>query len=163
LKKIFKKLLPAKIHLCAYIFRKNVIQNNYCLNYTLKVFTGNKKSGIKKIDSQISNNNECYAVFDDDKLIHATWVFKRKLLTSQLGIHNVYTAGDSYTIESYRGQGIYTNILKLISSEKEKDIIIFVDPNNLSSIRGIEKAGFSKLYEFILIRFLGLKIRLMKL
>jgi hypothetical protein len=162
LKKLFKKLLPLRIQSRAYIFKKNVKQDNFCMNYDLKIFTKNNKSGIKKIDEQLSNNNVCYAVFDNDLLIHTSWIFKKKLLSKQIGIRSTYIIGESHTIITYRGKGIYTNVLKIISSQKDKDIVIFVSPHNLSSVKAIEKAGFKKLYEFELMRFLGFKMRFIK-
>src|SRR4030095_12634150 len=102
------------------------------MNYKLKVFRQNNKRGIKKIDTQLSSNNECYAVFDKDVLVHTSWVFKKKLLSSQLGFHNTYIVGDSSTIVTHRGKGIYTCVLRTISSQKDKDIIIFVTPQNRS-------------------------------
>jgi hypothetical protein len=158
LRKLFKKILPIKIHACVYILKENIKRDESQMLYDLKVFNKANKSGIKKIDAKVTGNNDCYAVFDKDILVHTSWVFKKKLLTTQLGLRNVYTVGDSNTIATYQGKGIYTNVLRMISSEKDNDIVIFVSPDNQSSVRGIEKAGFKKLYEFRLSRFLGVKI-----
>jgi hypothetical protein len=162
LKKLFKKIAPVKIYGCAYIFKKKIKREDFYINNQLRVFTKNNKSGIKKIDAQLNSNNECYAVFDNDMVVHTSWLFKKKLLTTQLGFRDVYTIGNSYTVETYRGKGIYTGVLKMICSQKDKEILIFVSPYNLSSKRAIEKAGFEKLYEFQLFRFLGVKIRIRK-
>jgi len=140
------------------MFRKNVKQDDFCMKYDLRIFNKNSKSSIKKIDAKLNRNSDCYAVFDNNLLVHTSWVFRRKLLATQLGFDNIYTVGESNTIPTYQGKGIYTNVLKMISLQKDKDIVIFVSPNNQSSVRGIEKAGFKKLYEFELSRFFGLKI-----
>ena len=142
--------------------RKDKDPDNCYLDYEVKIFTRQSKSGIGKIDVRLNYNDKCFAAFDNNVLVHESWIFKKKLLARQLGLRNVYTVGDSYTIPKYRQKGIYTNVLKLIISQRDKDLVIFVSPENIASVKAIEKAGFKKSFEFELLRFLGFKIRLQK-
>jgi hypothetical protein len=162
LKKLFKKLLPIKICACAYIARRDAVQNCFQINYEVKIFTKQHKSGLKKIDIRLNNNKKCYAVFDNGLLVHESWVFKKKLLATQLALRDAHIVGDSYTIPTYQQKGIYTNLLKLIISQSDKDIVIFVSPENIASVKAIERTGFIKLFKFELLRFSGFKIRLKK-
>lgn len=53
--------------------------------------------------------------------------------------------GPCYTYPEFRGKGIYPKVLTKICQKRGGDSISFymiVDENNLSSIKGIEKAGF---------------------
>jgi hypothetical protein len=158
MKRLLRKLLQVKISAIAYFLPK---QNGVKADdgfFDLRIFTVENKSGIKKIDNKLSSNNECYAVFVDGALAHVTWLFRKKLLTKQLGGKNVNSAGDSFTYNQYRGRGIYTHVLKTIAERANKDIIIYVDEDNFPSIKGIEKAGFKKRYSFTIWRLLGVKI-----
>ena len=129
--------------------------------FYLKVFDKDIKTGFNIIDRNKKNNNVCFAVFDQDKIIHTTWVFKNKLLASQLGYKHLLTIGDSVTGEAYRGRGIYPAVLSSIRQQfKHYGLIIFTEPGNTASQKGILKAGFIKLYRFKLVRLLGMKIYL---
>ena len=162
MKQLLKKLLPVKIKALVYYLPKSAQAELIEQSFEIKIFSVASLSGIKKIDSKLNKNDACYAVFIDNELAHTTWLFKNKLLTDQLGEKNVFTAGDSLTNEKFRGKGIYPYVLKFISREAEKPIVIYVDENNTSSIKGIEKAGFIKKYSFSMLRLLGIKIWLRK-
>jgi RimJ/RimL family protein N-acetyltransferase len=89
-------------------------------------------------------------------VVHASLVFTRNLLARQLGFKNVLIIGNCFTDEEYRGKGIYPAVLKRIRADfAERTLIVFVDPANAASVRGLEKAGFHRLYEFALYRVLG--------
>ena len=156
--KLLKKLLPVKIKALVYFMPKESDINIDASLFEVKIFTGNYRSGIDKIDKRTNENNSCYTVFINSELAHVTWLFKNKLLTKQLGEKNAYTVGDSLTNEKYRGKGIYPFVLRTIAKATSKDIIIYVEPDNIASVRGIEKAGFKKKYSFSMIRFLGVKL-----
>ena len=127
----------------------------------LKVFDKDIRTGINIIDRNKNSNNLCYAVFDKEKIVHTSWIFRNKLLAKQLGNNNALTIGDSVTAEAYRGMGIYPAVLSNIAQHFENyQLIIFTEPANTASQKGILKAGFTKLYRFKLIRLLGLKIYL---
>jgi len=127
----------------------------------LKIFDKNIRTGINIIDRNKNSNNVCYAVFDNEKIVHTSWIFRNKLLAKQLGYNNALTIGDSVTAEPYRGMGIYPAVLSCIEQHfKNYQLIIFTEPANTASQKGILKAGFTRLYRFKLIRLLGLKIYL---
>lgn len=158
MKKLIKKLSPKKISAIVYSFPRGATNDIPVMPFELKVFSENRKSGMPKMDKKLHSKNQCYAVVENGRIVHSTWLFENTLLTKQLGEYNVYTAGDSFTLEKYRGKGIYTNVLKAIVASCNKDIFIYVEPNNIASIKAIEKAGFCKRYSFIMIRFLGIKV-----
>jgi len=127
----------------------------------LKVFDKDIRTGINIIDRNKNSSNLCYAVFDNEKIVHTSWVFRNKLLAKQLGYDKALTIGDSVTDEACRGMGIYPAVLSCIAEHfKNYQLIIFTEPANAASQKGILKAGFTKLYRFKLIRLLGLKIYL---
>lgn len=58
-----------------------------------------------------------------------------------------YEIGPCFTHPKYRGKGIYPQMLKYICSSigtKKTVFYMIVDETNLSSIKGIEKAGFQR-------------------
>lgn len=55
---------------------------------------------------------------------------------------NDYEIGPCYTYPEYRGYGIYPTVLKKIISSESGNGFMLVSPDNKSSIKGIEKAGF---------------------
>jgi hypothetical protein len=131
--------------------------------YKLQIFNTAETSNIKRIDQKKKADNTCYAVFDNDKIIHESWIFYHKLITTQLSFKNALTIGDCYTHNEYKGQGIYTCILKKILFDfKDQALVIYTTPDNIISVKGILKAGFIKSFSFKLTRFLGLRIKLNK-
>ena len=129
--------------------------------FTIKIFDKDFSNEITLSRDREINNSICYAVYKDDELIHESWVFKSKLLATQLGYKRKFIIGNSVTKENYRGQGIYPFILHFIlKNNPDKKFIIFTDVSNNSSEKGILKAGFFRVYRFKLIRLLGIKIYL---
>lgn len=89
-----------------------------------------------------------FLVKDEDVLIHKSKVFKKSLLLKNFGFKQpLMTIGDCFTNDDYRGKGIYPAVLERIVSKHLKDssLYLLVSPQNIPSIRGIEKAGFSKI------------------
>lgn len=137
--------------------------NKYILpaNLFLHIYSAKNKSRNTKVDKKLAAGNVCYSVINDKGIIvHQSWIFKKKLLTRQLGFKLAYTIGDCWTIPEFRGRGIYTFMLEYIKNDNlGKSIVIYCALSNAASIRGIEKAGFTKLYHFTLTRLLGFKIK----
>jgi hypothetical protein len=126
--------------------------------YSLKIFDTNEKSGIKQIDRRKRSNNLCYAVFDGEKLVHTSWIFKKKSVTKQLGYKDALTIGPCETIKSHRGKGIYPAVLSTIQkNNRDAQLVIFVKISNAPSIQGIMKAGFQKTLRFKMLKIFGLK------
>ena len=60
--------------------------------------------------------------------------------------------GPYWTAPKHRGKGIYGKLLKhsLFLCQKEKPILIYTTPDNISSQRGVLKAGFEPYGEWII-------------
>lgn len=89
-----------------------------------------------------------FFVKDGDFLVHKSKIFKKSLLLKSFGYKQpLMTIGDAFTDNKYRGKGIYPAVLERIVSKHLKDssLYLLVSPDNIPSIRGIEKAGFSKI------------------
>ena len=105
----------------------------------------------KKIDFdfnlKISENKskKIYLLFDNQDLVHRSVIFKKVGLLKAIN-NKGYVIGDCFTNINYRGKGIYPKMLNLIGQDylnNEINLFIVVDRKNLSSIKGIEKSGFS--------------------
>ncbi len=130
--------------------------------YSLKIFDTNKKTGFKVIDNRKANNNICYAVFDGEKFVHTSWIFKKKFVSRQLGYKQAFTIGPCETIESYQGKGIYPAVLSAIQKDyADAQLIMFAKVSNDPSTNGIMKAGFQKTSRFKMVKLLGFKFPIM--
>jgi CelD/BcsL family acetyltransferase involved in cellulose biosynthesis len=95
---------------------------------------------------------ECYGLFVDNKLVHTSWVTEQQaVMISEIGDSLSLKDGegcifDCNTLREYRGQGAYPKTLMHIARLKKesgcKCLFVYSLPSNISSIRGIEKAGF---------------------
>ena len=165
MKKVFKKLKRSIRNLK---FRSNnlfLFSNEQKLppfplpsQYSLKVVDTNEKSGIKQIDKRKKRTNLCYAVFDGEKLVHTSWVFKKHSISKQLGYNDALTIGPCETVKSHRGKGIYPAVLSTIQKDnQDAQLVIFVKISNAPSIQGIMKAGFQKTLRFKMLKIFGFK------
>lgn len=85
-----------------------------------------------------------YFVTNGDDFVHTSYVVPKCKKFSFLKA-NDYEIGPCFTYPKYRGQGVYPAVLKEICSsigDKSTCFYIIVDETNISSIKGIEKAGF---------------------
>lgn len=83
-----------------------------------------------------------YALSPDGKISHTSSVMTRCFKFRYLG-KNDCEIGPCYTAKEFRGKGIYPKVLRYILSDYQADTFYMtVNENNISSIRGIEKAGF---------------------
>lgn len=140
-----------------YIRKSQVLDNLRC-DYVIEEFNRFNKSGFNSIDKKIRKSNDCYAVIDNSMVIHQSWIFMNNLLASHLGMTNYHVIGNCITHENFRGRGIYPAVLRKIMIESERDLILFVDSKNKSSIQGIKKAGFNRSFNFKVIRIFGICI-----
>lgn len=84
-------------------------------------------------------SNEC-------DLIHTSYVIPKCCKFPFLGEED-YEIGPCYTYPEYRGKGIYPAVLQEICSHvgsQSTTFYMIVNEDNLSSIKGIEKAGFRR-------------------
>jgi hypothetical protein len=129
----FKKIKPYKVNLLLYGLEKSEKEIVPELNLEYPITFDDKTS--------------TFLVKDEDILIHKSKIFKRSLLLKSFGFKQPFmTIGDAYTNDNYRGIGIYPAVLERIVCKHLKDssLYLLVSPDNVPSIRGIEKAGFSK-------------------
>lgn len=88
-------------------------------------------------------NTKLFYVVDNNRLIHYSYLIpcclKFKFLTK-----NDYEIGPCFTLKDYRGKGIYPAVLnKIVTSISTNPFFyMMVSPQNISSIKGIEKAQF---------------------
>lgn len=114
-------------------------------------------TGYSRIDGKSFRGKVAYYYVIDNKLAHVSWVFKRNLLANQLDFKDYQVIGDCVTYEEFRGRGLYGQMVaQIISHNRGVNFILFIDPDNRPSIRGIEKIGLKCLGVFEVFRFLGL-------
>lgn len=89
-----------------------------------------------------------YAIQVTGKMIHQSYLFDKVFLLKSIN-KNGPVIGDCYTHDQYRGQAIYPYVINRIAKEvietECKEVFVIVNQDNFSSIKGIERAGFSKL------------------
>ena len=108
---------------------------------------------IKKADGKTK-----YEILDNGRFVHESFVFPKLHLLKILGKTGP-AIGQCATSEKYRGQAIYPFVINRIANEILADkaadeVFIIVNSDNIPSIRGIEKAGFSLYAKVTAKRFL---------
>jgi len=108
-------------------------------------------------NKSISTNKIQYYIEIDNKIIHESFLFK-SLHIQKLIKAKGPTIGDCKTIEEYKGKSIYPYVINFIANEQLNnnvhEVFINVVPSNISSIKGIEKAGFKPYLHLKAKRFL---------
>jgi predicted GNAT family N-acyltransferase len=129
LTRFLKKLLPLKVDMLVFYF------------------PGSEQDSPKpEIDGNklIQKGNE-FQLLKNNDLIHRSRVFFKSNLLDNFNFSKPYVIiGDCFTDDRYRGRGIYPLVIRYLADIycKENQVYILVSPDNLSSIKGIEKAGF---------------------
>lgn len=99
-----------------------------------------------------------YYVYDEnEKIVHFSHVmpkiFKYAFMFRKKSMH----IGPCWTIENYRGKGIYPAVLsKICSDYSDKNVYIFTEKKNIASQKGIEKVGFKQFATGYKTKFLGI-------
>lgn len=115
------------------------------------------KTELKKFDKDISpyyiktekgTERDTFSILNDkNQLVHKSLIFKKVHLLKLIGSEG-HVIGGCVTHETYRGQSFYPLMLNKIGKQYFEsgnfNLYIIVDKTNLSSIRGIEKAGFKR-------------------
>lgn len=61
-----------------------------------------------------------------------------------------FEIGPCYTNSKYRGNGIYPVVLRnIVESKPDSRFLMLIEERNNSSVRGVEKAGFTKVGEVV--------------
>lgn len=107
-----------------------------------------------------------FTALHNNTVVNNSYMFTGNLLARQIGLKKIPLIGDCETSAEYRGLNIYpyviNRILQYCKEQGHKKAVIFVAPDNRSSIRGIEKSGFTYLYKVRVFRFLGIAMKVYK-
>nr|WP_287938010.1 hypothetical protein [Algoriphagus sp.] len=138
--RIIKKLIPQKVDMLIYYFPKSTT-----------------KLPVPEVDGaplvQIGNE---YLITSKEILIHRSRVFFNSNLLNNFNFAKPYVIiGDCLTDDRFRGKGIYPLVIQYLAQAAFPlyQTFILVSPDNVSSIKGIEKAGF-----LFMARLQGLRI-----
>ncbi|MCU0323235.1 MAG: hypothetical protein MUE72_12520, partial [Chitinophagaceae bacterium] len=115
MKVLIRKLKFKKIESIVYINRVDDKIESVEMKYTFNIFDEGKKTNISHVDNK--KFFKAYVVFDKDKFVHVSCMFKNNLLAKQLGYKKAFTIGECVTNNTYKGQGIYPSILKKIKAD----------------------------------------------
>lgn len=94
----------------------------------------------------------CFGVYFEEKLIHSCYLFSNLFSAFLLGYIGYSVIGGCFTIDEFKGKGIYPNTLRQIAHTIGGKLVVFVACSNEGSIRGIEKAGYILDNRFVLYR-----------
>jgi hypothetical protein len=110
---------------------------------------------VRKVKPKLTNfHNILWTVFSLGKFVEYQLINKKDMVLSSAQVmpkififsfmdKNGIHIGPCYTHDNYRGRGYYPYLLTFITSEyKYKNIYIFCEETNISSQKGILKAGF---------------------
>lgn len=117
------------------------IPNEFTIDETLKEI----------YQDRFQQNHLACVAFRQNVPLHLSWIAFNQLRVDEIKAlmklsSNLCCIYNSETISNYRGQGIYQAVLRYISrwwlDNKEKKVLIYVQPNNASSLAGIRKTNF---------------------
>lgn len=129
--KLLKKLKPYKVDTLLYGLEKSSSKNfQEVLPLDYPVFFDSKESLFK--------------ITLGETLVHKSKIFHKSRLLNAFGFHGpMILIGDCFTNDQYRGKGIYPAVISHILNKfiPKNNVYMLVSPENIPSIRGIEKAG----------------------
>jgi RimJ/RimL family protein N-acetyltransferase len=115
---------------------------------------------------RFNQGDRCFVVLDNQKIVSYFWAkfnvrqmsdifLEFKLCSKQTWFYNAVTVG------GYRGRGYYPNLInymvKVLKEEGVNEFFIDVDENNVSSIRGMQKAGYKPIVKIVMKKLLSRK------
>jgi hypothetical protein len=132
-RKLLKYLKVIDIDVLIYSMTKETILAFPELDYTIQ-------------SEVVNENKKKYFIQIEDKIIHQSTLFKSIYLL-QLIQKKGPAIGECFTNEEFKGKSIYPFVINYIAKDaiinnNQKEVFIIVNSDNVSSIRGIEKAGF---------------------
>ncbi len=154
--KIFGKIAYLKRTISLYYYNSTSIPNNeLAKNYNFRELDqlGELRAYAFDFDEEDYKNRfangHIFCVLEfENNLASYGWINPNEMhkigeldLVMDLGT-NVDSLYDFYTFERFRGQGLYPFLLQKIAARNKKAKLIYVFPNNISSVKGIRKAGF---------------------
>jgi hypothetical protein len=134
---------------------KNISISVFCLEYKYENYNLNLDFNYNLI---IDKNffRELYIIYDSTNgiLVHKSTCYRYNNFAFLLGNFKYKVIGNCWTNDKYRGYGIYGKVLKYISQSKKKKVFLFVNSNNESSIKGLQKIGAYSVGKYRVFRFL---------
>src|SRR6476620_573449 len=98
-----------------------------------------------------------FSIHQESTFVHQSFLYNHKRILKLLDKKGPII-GDCVTNPDFRGKSIYPFVINSIARKKldsgVPEVFIVVNPDNASSIRGIEKAGFQLYAEIKASRFL---------
>ena len=154
-----------------YSYKKNIHSQNEkrLTTHDVKIFTPtipklilpgeiwDLKKILTRLFFQIISKGKAkiYYISDGDKIKHTSYVVPKCFKFTFLG-ESDYEIGPCYTYSQYRGQGLYPMVLRSICDSLGNigtTFFMIVDDSNISSVRGIEKAGFVICGEIVVTKY----------
>ena len=114
--------------------------------------------------SRLTDGTRCYLVFENAKILHATWVTTSASWVREIGRYFRPPPGEAYVYESFtredaRGKGVYPFALHGISAdlalEGVRRVWVAVEDHNAPSLRAVAKGGFEEAFDLSLKRRWG--------
>ncbi|HTI13656.1 MAG TPA: GNAT family N-acetyltransferase [Dictyobacter sp.] len=114
---------------------------------------------LEEVNSRFAGEHRLYLAYLDETPVAYGWVATKTGAITELGLMSFpVVAGDRYlwdfkTLPDWRGQGIYPRLLQGIVRQEQpsgQHFYIGYAPDNESSKRGITKAGFQTVGDFVL-------------
>lgn len=95
---------------------------------------------------KLSDGRSRYFIMDQGNFVHQSFLFPQLNVLKLIGRKGP-AIGDCVTEPAYKGRSIYPYVINRVAGEMLMDnrcpeVFIIVNSDNISSIRGIEKAGF---------------------
>lgn len=119
----------------------------------INIFKDFLNKGDKGYFAYIDNN--CIHrswIKSDNQIVYPHWALPYNLKDNEVFIHYCETAPEA------RGQNIYSHVLSHVANIfKDKNILISVNKNNISSIKGVAKVGFIPKEEIQILIILGFR------
>ncbi|MGJ8593524.1 MAG: hypothetical protein ACSHXF_13315 [Aquaticitalea sp.] len=114
--------------------------------YKMEQYVIYDKSGFKyEINKKRLKKKWQYSIKDGEIFVHQSFLFDSVFLLKAVK-KNGPVIGDCFTDNNYRGQSIYPIVINRIAKDElqngTNEVFVVVNRNNISSIKGIEKAGF---------------------
>ncbi|MEA2508282.1 MAG: hypothetical protein QOG21_364 [Actinomycetota bacterium] len=103
-----------------------------------------------------SSGSSCWIALSGGRIVHGSWVATKSAWVGEADRFFMVPPGDAYIYESFtapeiRGQGVYPAVLAIVSARLAARGIsrlwIAAETTNHSSLRAIQKAGFTRSFE----------------
>lgn len=139
--KLFKKLMPRNVDMLVYYFPAQ-----------------EERLELPEVHGiPLEQNGDEFTITKQGQLVHRSRIFHKSHLLSNFHFTQpLITIGDCLTDDQFRGMGIYPKVISYLGKKfsPSHQVYILVAPDNVPSIKGIEKAGFTFMARLQGFRFL---------